>query len=64
MKQITHSDAPGWQFTVSERSAGVLQMEGRDQAGRSVSRTGCDYDALLKQCVADARAISARDRSS
>jgi len=50
-------DAPGWIFCVREVSYGHYYIEGRDAAGRSISRHGSDYDALLKQGIEDARSI-------
>lgn len=42
------TDDPGWTLTVSEISAGVYRVEGRDLAGRSVSSTGEDPEKLLQ----------------
>lgn len=50
----------GWFFRQQEVSAGAYLVEGSDCWGRKVSRTGGDPDALLNECVMDARAICAQ----
>lgn len=52
-----HPNAPNWQFSVRERSAGVWEFEGRDPAGRSVSRIGTDYNEMRQACIDDALAM-------
>jgi hypothetical protein len=47
----------GWFFRVGEVSAGAYLAEGIDAWGRRVSCSGSDPDALLAQCVKDAREI-------
>ena len=44
-------DIEGWYFKIDEVSAGVYVVEGRDLAGRTISRTGTDPDKELKSCV-------------
>ena len=43
-------DVPGWEFTVDEVSAGVYEVFGVDEAGRSVRVYGQDPDELLRRC--------------
>jgi hypothetical protein len=56
-EMIEHKDAPGWQFSLKEVSAGVWRIDGQDASGRSVSRTGTDDAALLRQGIEDARSL-------
>ena len=49
----------GWFFRQREMTAGAYLVEGTDLWGRTVSRGGGDPGALLSQCAADARRISA-----
>jgi hypothetical protein len=53
-------ELPGWTFTVSEISAGVYRVEGRDLDGRSVSLTGNDPEELLE----DARVWAVKNEDS
>ena len=48
----------GWAFEVEEVSAGVYRVDGQDEAGRSVSRTGTDQWAVLDACERDARSMT------
>ena len=50
----------GWFFRVRETSNNAWLVEGSDAWGRTVSRDGHDPDALLAQCIDDARAIRAQ----
>ena len=52
----------GWRFRLEERSAGVYLAEGRDSAGRAVSRTGTDPEELLRSCVRDALSMKTGSR--
>ncbi len=49
---------PGWYFRQEEVSNGAYEVEGMDQWGRRVSRTGDDPDQLLIECEAAAQAIN------
>jgi hypothetical protein len=55
-------DTSGWYFRIDEVSNGVWQVEGSDQWGRHVSRTGSDPDVILAACQQDAAEIN-RDTS-
>jgi hypothetical protein len=48
---------PGWEFTLEEFSPGGWRAVGTHHDGRSVSLTGSDEMALLRKCVAEARAL-------
>ena len=52
----------GWSFTTDEVSYGCYEIKGVDAQGRSVSRTGCDADEALAECVEDARALARQSR--
>ena len=60
MTAARFEDTPGWQFTVDEVSAGVYQVFGIDEAGRSVRVSGQDPDELLERCHAQAVEMMAR----
>ena len=62
MSQFTDPKAPGWQFTATEVSAGVLRVDGVHEDGRSVSRVGTDHSAVLQECVEDAIGLPERRR--
>jgi len=47
----------GWFFRQREVSPGAFVVEGTDLWGRTVTRQGGDPDALLKECVGDAKQI-------
>ena len=49
---------PGWYFRQEEISNGVWTVEGTDQWGRRVSRTGDDPDMLLIECEAAAEILN------
>jgi hypothetical protein len=53
---------PGWYFRCTEYSAGHFKVEGRDEWGRSVSRSGEDQDAVLSARAADAEQLSEAGR--
>jgi hypothetical protein len=57
-----HPDLRGWKFTVTEVSHGVYRADGRDAAGRSISRygTGAEEDQLMQACIQDALEVSGR----
>ena len=61
---IVDDRAPGWRFRATETSMNVYLIEGRDPAGRSVSRQGDRYDDLFNEVVADAIALSRRNSNS
>ena len=44
-----------WYFKIEEVSAGVYVVEGRDLAGRTISRRGTDPDKELKTCMDEAK---------
>ena len=51
-------DAPGWKFEITELSANVYRIDGRDDAGRTISRTGHNEATLMQDCVRDALELS------
>ena len=53
-------DLPGWFFRLEETSAGVYRVEGVDEWGRAVTRSGTDPETLLSDCEGDARTIAER----
>ena len=57
-----HADLPGWKFTITEVSNNVYRVDGRDAAGRSISRTGTgvEEDSLMHACIQDALEVSGR----
>ena len=55
-----HPDVPGWKFTITEVSNNVYRIDGRDAAGRSVSRTSHKLGELIQECVTDALEVSSR----
>jgi hypothetical protein len=61
---IVDDRAPGWRFRATETSMNVYLIEGRDSAGRSVSRQGDRSHDLFNEVVADAIALSRRNRNS
>jgi hypothetical protein len=52
---IRDESLPGWTFWAEENSNGVYEIRGRHTDGRSVSRIGTDFDALVVECKVDAR---------
>jgi hypothetical protein len=58
----TFPDLPGWRFSLTETSMCVYRAEGHHIDGRSVSRTGHDLPALVRQAVEDARNLPERRR--
>ena len=42
-------ELPGWVFEIDEVSAGIYEVIGRDQSGRSVSAKGIDLDIVLEE---------------
>jgi hypothetical protein len=60
---IVDDRAQGWRFRATETSMTVYLIEGRDSAGRSVSRQGDRYDDLFNEVVAEAIALSRRNRN-
>ena len=51
----------GWYFRVTERSAGVWDVEGRDIYGRTITKAGVvDEQAALNECIAFARTTVAQ----
>jgi hypothetical protein len=59
-----HPDVPGWRFTITEISNNVYRVDGRDAAGRSISRTGHKEDELMRDCIQDAIEVSNRPPKS
>jgi len=53
-------DLPGWDFELSEVSAGVYEVIGHDTAGHRVSAKGFDLDPLVERCREEARRILER----
>ena len=53
----------GWYFRITEVSNGAWQVDGSDQWGRHVSRTGTDPDVVLAACDRDAAEVN-RDELS
>ncbi len=49
---------PGWFFRTDETSAGIYEVEGIDQWGRSVYRRGTEPEPLLEACEFDAARIN------
>ena len=63
MSARTFPDLPDWRFETDEVSASVYKVVGRDSADRTVSATGTDPEALLQQCLEDARRIMTSRRT-
>jgi len=57
-------DVPGWRFSLTETSMCVYRADGHHADGRSVSRTGHDLPALIRETVEDARNLAEKRRSS
>jgi hypothetical protein len=53
-----HPDLPGWKFSITEVSNNAYRIDGRDTAGRSISRTGINEDELMRACIQDALEVS------
>ena len=47
---IINDDKLGWEFHIEEVSAGVYQVRGSDEMGRSVEKQGTNLDVLLAEC--------------
>lgn len=60
MKPLTFADTPNWEFKVDEVSANVFTITARDTAGRSIDKTGTDFDGLIEQCRQEAKAMCNR----
>jgi len=52
---MKYDDLPNWTFEVSEVSAGVYCVSGKNKSGISVELTGIDPDKLLSECKDYAR---------
>ena len=57
---IEFPDLPGWTFNVEEVSFGVYRVFGRDEAGRSIAKSGTDPDTLLEECRIEARDLASQ----
>lgn len=49
-------DLPGWEFVVTERSAGAFVVSAEDRSGTRVEVSGPGPDVLLLRCRAEVRA--------
>jgi hypothetical protein len=58
--EIKDPRVPGWRFRIEEFSPGGYRVDGLHFDGRSVSRQGSDPDAVLAECVEDARTLPLR----
>ena len=47
---IRDEDLAGWSFEMSEISAGVYRVYGRDPSGRSIEVEGTDPQEILEEC--------------
>ncbi|HYD08336.1 MAG TPA: hypothetical protein VEC60_21570 [Reyranella sp.] len=56
-------DLSDWIFEVTEQSAGVYAVTGRNSAGWSVAATGIDPEAVLQQCKGYAIDLETRERN-
>jgi hypothetical protein len=59
----TFPEMPGWRFSLTETSFGVYRAEGFHADGRSVSRTGHDLPALIKETAEDARNLRGKRKA-
>jgi len=55
---------PGWSFRKKEILNGAWEVEGTDQWGRRVSRTGDDPDQLLAKCELAAEDINKKIKNT
>jgi len=60
---LEFNELPGWIFAVTEVSAGVFIVKGRDTMGHMVEKAGTDPDAMLEECKGYAAQVIVETRS-